>query len=192
MEKLLFVDACIRGEQSRTKKLCDVYLEEFRKHHPDVEMETVTLERGVVEPHTVEYIRQRDSYVAKKDWNHPMFDLAKQFKAADYIVIGSPYWDLSFAAILKVYIEVLMVADLTFESTETGLRGLCGGKLLTYITTAGGFIGDKNYGYDYMQGVADMFGIAKTQCFKAEGLDIEGFDVDGILAEAAEEIRNSF
>lgn len=192
MEKLLFVDACVRGEQSRTKKLCDTYIEEFLKHHPDVEVETVTLRRGVVEPHTLEHIEERDKYVAVKDWSHPMFDLAKQFQAADYVVIGTPYWDLSFAAILKVYIEAIMVADLTFKSTETGLVGLCRGKELTYITTAGGFIGDKNYGYDYMQGVADMFGIPKTRCFKAEALDIVGFDAEKIVAEAMEEIRKSF
>lgn len=192
MEKLLFVDACIRGEQSRTRKLCDAYIEEFKAHNPDVEVETVTLRKGVVEPHTVEHLEERDRYVAAKDWSHPMFDLAKQFQAADYVVIGTPYWDLSFAAILKVYIETIMVADLTFESTEHGLSGLCRGKKLTYITTAGGFIGDKNYGYDYMKGVADMFGIPETECFKADALDIVGFDADKIVADAIEEIRRSF
>ena len=90
-----------------------------------------------------------------------MFDFAKQFQEADYIVVGTPYWDLSFASILKVYVENIMVADLTFKATNTGFVGLCEGKSLVYITTAGGFIGDKNFGYDYMCGVADMFGIPK-------------------------------
>ena len=70
--------------------------------------------------------------------------------------------------------------------------GLCSGKKLIYITTAGGFIGEKNFGYDYMCGVAEMLGIPDTECVKAEALDIEGFDAGKIVAKAAEEIRNRF
>jgi len=189
MEKLLFLDACIRDEGSRTKRLCDVYLEEFLKKHPDTRVETVVLRKGTVEPHTKEKIRLRDSLIRKKDFSHPMFDLAKQFKDADYVLIGSPYWDLSFAAILKVYIENIMMADLTFEATNTGFIGLCKGKKLIYITTAGGFIGDKNFGYDYLCGIADMLGIPDTECIKAEALDIDGFDAEKIVTKTIEEIR---
>ena len=192
MEKLLFIDACIREENSRTKQLCDVYLEEFLKKNPETSVETVKLRSGMLNTHTVEKLALRDSLIRKQDFSHEMFDLAKQFKEADYIVIGSPYWDLSFAAVLKVYIENIMVADLTFRATNTGFVGLCGGKKLIYITTAGGFIGEKNFGYDYMCGVAEMLGIPDTECVKAEALDIEGFDAGKIVAKAAEEIRNRF
>ena len=192
MEKLLFIDACVRDERSRTKILCDVYLEEFLKKNPETEVETVVLRNGSVQPHTMEKLDIRDDLVRKKDFTHQMFSLAKQFKEADYIVIGTPYWDLSFAAILKVYIENIMVADLTFKATNTGCIGLCNGKKLTYITTAGGFIGEKNYGYDYMCGAADMLGIPETECIKAEALDIEGFDAEKIVAKAVEEIRCKF
>ena len=128
MEKLLFVDACIRGEKSRTKQLCDVYLEEFLKKNPDTSVETVKLRSGMLNTHTVEKLDLRDSLIRKRDFSHEMFDLAKQFKEADYIVIGSPYWDLSFAAVLKVYIENIMVADLTcllYTSTGNPEDGVC-------------------------------------------------------------------
>ncbi|MCI5687374.1 NAD(P)H-dependent oxidoreductase [Anaerovoracaceae bacterium 42-11] len=192
MEKLLFIDACVRDERSRTKVLCDVYLEEFLKKNPDIEVDRVVLRNGSVETHTMEKLDIRDGLIRQKDFSHPMFDLAKQFKEADYVVIGSPYWDLSFSAILKVYIENIMMADLTFEATDTGFIGLCKGKKLTYITTAGGVIGDKNFGYDYMCGVADMLGIAETECIMAEALDIAGNDADAIVAGAIEEIRRKF
>ena len=70
--------------------------------------------------------------------------------------------------------------------------GLCEGKSLVYITTAGGFIGDKNFGYDYMCGVADMFGIPETELIKAEALDIEGFDAEKIMEKAIEEVKQRF
>lgn len=63
---------------------------------------------------------------------------------------------------------------------------------LIYITSAGGFIGDKNFGYDYMCGVADMLGIPETDFIKAEALDIEGFDAEKIVEKALKEIRAKF
>ena len=192
MEKLLFIDACISTHASRTKRLCTTYIDQFLKKNPEVTLETVVLRKGKVEPLTKERIIERDKYVERKDWNHPMFDFAKQFQEADYIVVGTPYWDLSFASILKVYVENIMVADLTFKATNTGFVGLCEGKSLVYITTAGGFIGDKNFGYDYMCGVADMFGIPETELIKAEALDIEGFDAEKIMEKAIEEVKQIF
>ena len=192
MEKLLFIDACISTHVSRTKRLCTAYIEGFMKKNPEVALETVVLRKGKVEPLSRDRILERDKYVKHKDWNQPMFDLARQFKEADYIVVGTPYWDLSFASILKVYIENIMVADLTFQATNTGFVGLCAGKKLIYVTTAGGFIGDKNFGYDYLCGVADMFGIPETELVKAEALDIEGFDAEKIMAIALEEVKRKF
>ena len=192
MEKLLFIDACISTHASRTKRLCTTYIDQFMKKNPEVTLETVVLRKGKVEPLTKERIIERDNYIKKKDWNQPMFDFAKQFQEADYVVVGTPYWDLSFASILKVYIENIMVADLTFEATNTGFVGLCKGKQMVYITTAGGFIGDKNFGYDYMCGVADMFGIPETELIKAEALDIEGFDAEKIMEKAIEEVKHRF
>ena len=192
MEKLLFIDACISTHASRTKRLCTTYIDQFLKKNPEVTLETVVLRKGKVEPLTKERIIERDKYVERKDWNHPMFDFAKQFQEADYIVVGTPYWDLSFASILKVYVENIMVADLTFKATNTGFVGLCEGKSLVYITTAGGFIGDKNFGYDYMCGVADMFGIPETELIKAEALDIEGLDAEKIMEKAIEEVKQRF
>ena len=192
MEKVLFLDACIREEGSRTKQLCDVYLEELMKAHPNAQLETVVLRDGTVKTHTMEKLDVRDSYVRVGDWSHPMFDLGKQYKDADYIVIGTPYWDLSFAAILKVYIENIMVADLTFGCNDQGFYGLCKGKKMVYITTGGGVIDGQNFGYDYMKAIAAMTGIDETECFYAQNLDIVGFDADAILEEAKAEIRASF
>lgn len=66
-----------------------------------------------------------------------MFDIGKDFAEADEIVIGAPYWDLSFPAALKIYIEHAAVMGVTFHYTEEGrCEGLCRAKHLTYITTA--------------------------------------------------------
>ena len=191
-KKLLFIDSCITRHESRTKKLCETYIEEFLKKNPDYELETVTLKNGEVKPLTMETLAEREGYEEKEDWNHDIFRFAKQYKSADRIVLGTPYWELSFTSIVKVYVENVMIGHLTFRQTENGCEGLCSAEKITYITTSGGYIGDKNYGYDYIKGIAEMSGIPKTEFFSAEGLDIYGNDADAIVSEAICRIKDSF
>ena len=98
----LFVNACAHDE-SRTLSLCRAYLE----GNPAVE-EVRLFERNLA-PFDWKMVEQRVALIEKADWGDSMFDLAKQFAAADEIVIGTPYWDLSFPAVLKIYIEHVTV-----------------------------------------------------------------------------------
>lgn len=192
MKKLLFIDTCIREEKSRTKKLCDVYIEEFKKANPDTEVETVVLRDGCLHTHTMSHLEERDKLIAEEKFDHPMFDMANQFKNADQIVIGAPYWDLSFPAILKVYIENIVASKITFNAVEDHFEGLCKGEELVYITTAGGLLTGQNYGYDYMKGIAKMLGIKSTRCFSCECVDVWGVDVEKVMSEEIERIKTSF
>ena len=142
----LFVNACAR-EESRTLSLCRAYLE----GNPAVE-EVRLFERNLV-PFDWKMVEERVALIEKADWGDSMFDLAKQFAAADEIVIGAPYWDLSFPAVLKVYIEHVTVNGIVFHYTEEGRpEGLCKAKRLVYITTSGGPCSFANYGFEYLQG----------------------------------------
>ena len=95
------------------------------------------------------------------------------------------YWDLTFPAALKVYLEWSSVLGITFHYTLEGKQeGLCQAGNLVYITTSGGPIGDNNFGYDYLRGLSGMFGISRTHCLTAEGLDVWGNDTQAILNRA--------
>jgi FMN-dependent NADH-azoreductase len=117
-----------------------------------------------------------------------MFNYAKQFSEADMIVVAAPYWDMSFPAKLKIYIENINVGGITFTYSENGPVGLCKAKELIYITTVGGsFI--PQFGYNYIKNMANiMYGIKNVGCFAAEGLDIWGNDVNAILDKTKKEI----
>lgn len=178
----LFVNACAR-EESRTLALCREYLKDI----PSVE--TVNLYDLGIQPLDWAHIEKRTELQQKANWEDPMFDLAKQFAAADEIVIGAPYWDLSFPAILKVYIEHTTVNGIVFHYTEEGRpEGLCKAKRLVYITTSGGPCTKMNFGYEYLQGIASMYGIHDTHLVAAELLDVIGADIDGIMAKATAQI----
>ena len=127
------------------------------------------------------------------DFSGASFALARAFAAADEVVIAAPYWDMSFPASLKLYVEQLCVNKLTFCYNEKGMPcGLTKVKKLVYLTTAGGYIGQNNFGFDYIRGVfSTLFGVKDIAFFSAEGLDIFGNDPEKILADAVEKIDHS-
>lgn len=134
----------------------------------------------------------RDKLIKQGRFDEPLFASARQFAEADEIVIGAPYWDLSFPAQLKVYIENIMVSGITFKYTENGSLGLCRASRLTYITTSGGFLAGQNFGCDYIKGIADMLSIKEIRFITAEGLDIDPAEADTIIEKAVEDISAGF
>ena len=179
MSTILFVNACMRGEQARTLELCRAYLAD-KENVVEVNLPALSLV-----PLDGETADRRAGLQKAGMWDDPIFDLAKQFAAADEIVIGAPYWDLSFPAALKTYIERVSVCDITFHYTEDArCEGICRAKTLTYITSCGGFVEGMNFGYDYLCGIAKMFGIPETRFIAAEGLDIVGIDVEEQMDKA--------
>ena len=184
-KKILYVNACVRKD-SRTKWLADHLIAQL-----DGEVEEVRLEELRFPVTDEPFILRRDRLLAAGDYSDPMFDLARSFAGADLIVVAAPFWDLSFPAALKQYIEQINTVGITFRYTESGeAQGLCKAEKLYYVTTAGGPVASDVYGYGYVKALAQAFyGIPETEMICAEGLDIIGADVDAILQEAAGKIR---
>ena len=180
--KILFINACARTE-SRTAELSRHLLNIL-----DGEINEVDLYKEEILPLCNKGIEKR----AMHDISGKEFEYAKQFSKADVIVIGAPFWDLSFPAVLKLYFENVTVSGITFEYSEKGRPvGKCRAKKLYYITTSGGYIGNNNFGLDYVKALAEnFFGINDISFFSAEGLDIFGADVKSIMDEAKECISN--
>ena len=180
MKNVLFIDACARPD-SRTRFLAEKVLAKLGE-----QTEEVNLYSEKLLPLTYEQLEERNRLIAAGDFSAPLFQFACQFAEADEIVIAAPYWDLSFPSVLRVYLEHTTVTGLTFRYSKTGVPiGLCQAKRLIYVTTAGGPIGDRNFGFDYVEALAKTFyGIPQVLCFQAENLDIWG-------ANAAKEIQNS-
>ena len=101
-------------------------------------------------------------------------------------------WELFVIAVVTQLGELRTVcSSITFHYTLEGQQeGLCKAGNLVYITTAGGEIGDKNFGYDYLKGLSDMFGISRTHCLTAEGLDVWENDAQAILNRAKREAKH--
>lgn len=185
---VLLINACARP-QSRTLALSKKVADKIS----DI-CETVNLYEENLKFLDCNSLSKRDEAKTRADFSDAMFDFAKQFQKADEIIIAAPYWDLSFPAILRCYIEAICVNGITFRYNEKGIpEGLCHAQRLIYVTTAGGFIPENNYGYDYIKQLcSDLWGIKDTMYIKAERLDIYGFDEVSIMKSAEKEIDMKF
>lgn len=189
MERVLFVDACMRGPAlSRTHRLCRRFLEEYTALHPGAEVMHRDLTRCDLPLLTWAQAEQRDE-LSEQEPGHPLLAPAREMADADLIVVGAPCWDLSFPAALKVYLEWASVKGVTFRYTREGQQlGLARAGNLVYVTTAGGPVAGQNYGYDYVRAIAAMLGVEQTHCVAAEGLDIWGADQEAALCRAEREL----
>lgn len=188
MSDILFINACVRKE-SRTKILAEYLLEKLDRDivECDLQQEGLAMLDG-------NRLSVRDEALRKGDIDHPILKYAKQFAEAECIVIAAPYWDLSFPALLKAYLEQICVSGITFVYGEDGRpHSLCKAKSLYYVTTAGGPIFADQFGFGYVEALSkSFFGIENVQCIKAEGLDIIGADVSDILCDAKKKIDLMF
>lgn len=168
-KKILLVDCCVRGDQSRTLQLAKRWLD---KWEPEGQVEHLKLYDLDLTPLPLAEVEERKDTA-----------LAEQFAQADEIVVAAPYWDLSFPSILKVYLERICVSGITFHYVGDQAEGLCRAKKAVYISTAGGYVGEHHMGEAYVQTLCQqMFGIPEFTTVRCEGLDIWGNDPEALLA----------
>ena len=115
MKNILLIDACVRS-CSRTRALAEHLLDRLGGTVTRLalcETELPTLDEARLD--------WRMDCCAQQNFEDAYFDYAKQFAAADVIVIAAPFWDGSFPAVLKSYLENVSVAGVTFRYSEGGI-----------------------------------------------------------------------
>lgn len=107
--KLLFVNACLRGEKSRTLKLCKDFLEKFearmREKGETWEVEELDLGIEKLDVQDGEVLRLRDEKIGTKDFKDQMFRHAEQLIEAIMLCTGHLTGVCSFPAVLKIWLE---------------------------------------------------------------------------------------
>ena len=165
--KILYIDACIREELSRTKKIATHIINELKENH---EVETLKLNDLNLKIVDKELIRKRNN----KQIDEEVLTWAKKVATADKIVISAPFWDMSFPAALKNFFELCSIFEVTFSSTDKECFGLCKADTLLYITTRGMDIhtGDMLDGATpYLKALMWLWGIKNLQVVEATNMD---------------------
>jgi FMN-dependent NADH-azoreductase len=177
----LVVDCCIRGAASATRRYYQAYLASVSADNYTV----IDLTQLNLEPLNSATLEKRNALCSSQAYGHSMFDLARQFRDAEEILIAAPFWDLAFPALLKVYLEHIMVAGLTFGYQEDGrCVGYCKAKRLLYFSSCGGYCGKCNLGFEYLKALCGMLGIQVCVPYLLEGMDIDPSKRQYILEDA--------
>lgn len=184
--EILLINACVR-KKSRTIKLARQVAKELGGNVTEV-----FLEKERIKPmYGLPLVDRTILLDAGEIWDDT-FHYAWQFANADVIIFAAPYWDLSFPAIMKIYIETINILGIAFEYEADGtVNGLCKADKLFYVSTSGGDI-NPDFGYGYVKELANSFwGIKNTKLITATGLDVKGADVDQIMADAIKGINEA-
>lgn len=189
MSKVLYIKANVKPEgQSRTFKISDSFIEEYKKNNPNDEIITLDLYKEGINFLSEEGISLHRPAPGEGK-NHPVLKYAYQFAEADKYIVAAPMWNLNIPAILKAYIDYVCVTGITFKYTANGPVGLCEGKKAIHIVSRGGVYSEGpaaafEMGDRYLRTIFGFFGITDFTTIAADKLDVIGEDVESIIENA--------
>ena len=167
MEKMLYIDACIRGNSSRTRRIADPIVRILEEKY--------AIERFILNDMSLEIV-QKD-LIHKRlngDIDPAVLTWAETVRDADRIVIAAPFWDMSIPAALKNFFELCSILDVTFKTNDRTCYGNCKAKKLLYITTRGMDIatGDPlEQATPYLKALSWLWGIGPLEVIAAKNMD---------------------
>ena len=176
MSKVLYIKANTKPEgESRTFRISDSFIEEYKKNNPNDEIIELDLYKE-----NINFLKGEDFGAVfgpknEESRNHPILKYAYQFAEADKYIIAAPMWNLGCPSILKAYIDYVSIVGIAFKYTEQGPVGLLENKKAVYVATRGGSYSGTPYEMDgiYLRGILGFFGIKDITTIAAENLDVQ-------------------
>ena len=189
MSKVLYVKANIKNEgESRTFKVSDSFVEEYKKNNPEDEIITLDLYKENIDFLRVDDLGKLFGPKDEESKNNSILKYAYQFADADKYIIAAPMWNFSFPAILKAYIDYVSVSGITFKYTAEGPVGLLNNKKAVHIVSRGGGYDNSPYemGDRYLRTILGFFGIKDIETIAIDNLDVMGVNVKEKVEEGIE------
>ena len=165
--KALIIDSCIRGKNSRTLRIAEHIARQLEAKY---QIEWVRLNENPFLPLTPESMQER----AKNIYTDHADEYARQFAQSDLIVIAAPFWDMSFPASLKAFLERISISGITFRDEAAATAGNCRAKKLIYVTTRGMNLEDddpRQQATPYIKALCWLWGIPEVVTVSAIGMD---------------------
>ncbi len=181
MKSLVYIDACIRGFESRTRRIAEPIVEALKEKYDVHTLCLNKLELSIVKK---DLIKQRNSGIIDEE----VMAWAESIRDADRIVIAAPFWDMSFPAALKNFFELCSIFDVTFKSNEKTCYGNCRAEKLLYITTRGMDIstGDElEQATPYLKALSWLWGVGPLEVISAQNMDyVSEAEIESKIAQA--------
>ena len=171
----LHIDSSISGDNSASRALSRAIVDRLRAADPAARIVTRDLV-GDPLPHLT-FDAFADSSVLD------------EFLAADTVVIGAPMYNFTLSSQLKAWLDRILIAGKTFRYTETGPKGLAGGKRVIVALARGGFYNAGSpaaaleHLESYLRGVFNFIGI-EPEFVAADGLAVSPEQRENSLRQA--------
>lgn len=193
MNKLLYIQSSLYGDEGQSSKLAERFIRNWLAAHP----QGVVVRRDVAAepaPHldalrfsaftTPEAQRtaEQRAVVAYSD------GLIQELFDADIVVLGVPMYNLGVPSTLRAYFDHIARAGVTFRYTANGPEGLLKGKKAVIFSTRGGFYGVSEHSSSYVRQFLGLLGIQDVKTVIAEGLAVSAEQKEVALNEAREQI----
>ncbi|OCR22187.1 FMN-dependent NADH-azoreductase [Pseudomonas syringae] len=176
--KLLHIDSSILGDHSASRQLSRAVVEAFQASEADTQVTYRDLASVALSHFSASTLAAagtplegRDAAQKQEvDGNEATL---QEFIDADVVVIGAPMYNFTIPSQLKAWIDRISVAGRTFRYSEAGPEGLCGGKQVIIVSTAGGLhVGQpSSVGHeDFLRLLFGFIGITDLKFVFAHGL----------------------
>lgn len=129
MRSLVYIDACMRKE-SRTRRIAKPIISKLSERYAITKFVLNELPLEIIKE---DLIQQR----MHGNYDSQSLSWAKMIRDTDRIVIAAPFWDMSYPAALKNFLELCSIFNVTFKSDDKTCYGNCKAEKLLYITTRG-------------------------------------------------------
>ena len=184
MKSLLYIDACVRDEESRTKRVAEPIMEELAKKYDVTKFVLNELPLDVVKKPLLAKRLAGDIPREVKSW-------AEAVRDADRIVIAAPFWDMGIPAVLKTFFELCSIFDVTFKSDDKTCYGNCKAEKMLFITSRGMNIstGDEiEQATPYLKALSWLWGLGPLQVVAMQNMDyVSAEEIENKIATAIKE-----
>lgn len=188
MKKLVFIDACVRKNDSRTLRIAEAVVAALSERYQIVRYSIPEME-GIVPLDPVLFEERGQGSIPS--W---AVQAARDIADADRIVIAAPFWDMSFPAALKCFFEQTSLFDITFTDNGKTCVGLCKAPRVLYITTRGMDIptGDpREQATPYLKALGTLWNLGELTTISACNMDYSNAEeieakISACIAEGVE------
>lgn len=190
MKKILIINASPRGTRSHSRKLTQLFVENWSKRHPDDHFIYREVGLASVPPIDEQWIAAAFSGVGNDtNLNHKDLSfsnlLVKELIEADMYVIGTPMYNWSIPSGLKAYIDQIMRINRTWKfksgKPDGNYVGLLNNKKLFILSSRGdsGYNEGEpnahmNFQSTYLKFIFNIMGVSDTEIISLDNEEYGG------------------
>jgi FMN-dependent NADH-azoreductase len=182
MKKILNITSSISGENSYSIKLANAIIERIQSVYPGSIVKTYDLAKNPLPhleaAHFQAFLVPAEQRTAEQQAAAHYSDTAiSDLMAADFVVIGVPFYNFNVPSTLKAWLDHIVRAGVTFTYGEQGPVGLVNDKKVFLAVASGGVYSEGPMSaYDssvpFLKNLLGFLGMTDVTTFRAEGLKV--------------------